>query len=93
MNKTRAFLHIIVSIKYSLQQQIHFNGNIFGNKFCRCNEVSLYSLGAFWVSKDAMFLHADNEDTGQTARMRRLIWVFVENTCQKVRFLSLRLQW
>ena len=26
----------------SLQQQIHFNGNIFGNKCCRCNEGSLY---------------------------------------------------
>ena len=29
-NKTRSFLHIILSIKDSLQQQIHFNGNIFG---------------------------------------------------------------
>ena len=27
----------------------------------------------------------DNEDTGQTARMRRLIWVFVGRTHQKVR--------
>ena len=25
-------------IKYALQQQIHFNGNKFGNKCCRCNE-------------------------------------------------------
>ena len=41
-NKTRSFLHIILSIKDSLQQQIHFNGNIFGNKCCRCNEGSLY---------------------------------------------------
>ena len=41
MNKTRSFLHI-VSIKDSLQQQIHFNGNIFGNKCCRCNDGSLY---------------------------------------------------
>ena len=24
----------------SLQQKIHFNGNIFGNKCCRCNEGS-----------------------------------------------------
>ena len=28
-------------IKDSLQQQIHFNGNIFGNKCCCCNEGSL----------------------------------------------------
>ena len=38
----RSFLHIILSIKDSLQQQIHFNGNIFGNKCCRCNKGSLY---------------------------------------------------
>ena len=36
------FLHIILSINDSLQQQVHFNGNIFGNKCCRCNEGSLY---------------------------------------------------
>ena len=29
------------------------------------------SLDALWVSKGAMFLHADNEDSDQTARMRR----------------------
>ena len=33
---------IIVSIKDSLEQQIQFNGNIFGNKCCHCNEGSLY---------------------------------------------------
>ena len=31
------------------------------------------SLGAFCIVKDAKFLHADNEDSDQTARMRRLI--------------------
>ena len=30
-------------------------------------------LGAFWTVKDAVFLHVDNEDSDQTARMRRLI--------------------
>ena len=35
------------------------------------------SLGAFWITKDAKFLHAGNEGSDQTARMRRLIWVFV----------------
>ena len=40
----RYFLHIIVSIKDSLQQQIHFNGNFFENKCCRCNEGLLYRL-------------------------------------------------
>ena len=31
-----------MSIKDSLQQQIHYNGNIFGNEFCRYIESSLY---------------------------------------------------
>ena len=31
-------------IKDSLQQQIHLNGKIFGNKWCRCYEGSLYTL-------------------------------------------------
>ena len=30
-------------------------------------------LGAFWITKDAKFLHVNNEDSDQTARMRRLI--------------------
>ena len=45
------------------------------------------SLCAFWTAKDANFLHADNEDSDQTARMRRLIWVFVGRTFQ----ISLRI--
>ena len=40
-NKTRSSLHIILSIKDSLQQQISFNSNIFGNTCCRYNECSL----------------------------------------------------
>ena len=47
------------------------------------------SLGAFWIAADAKFLHADIEDSDQTARIRRLIWVFVGSTYQKVRFLTL----
>ena len=40
-------IHMILSIKDSLQHQIHYNDNIFGNKRCRCNEGLLYydSLG------------------------------------------------
>ena len=34
-------------------------------------------LGAFWTAKDAKILHADKEDSNQTARKRRLIWIFV----------------
>ena len=39
------------------------------------------SLGAQWVAKDPRFLHEDSEDSDQTGRMPRLIWVFVGRTC------------
>ena len=48
------------------------------------------SMSAFWIAKYAKCLNADKEDSYQTAWMRRLIWVFVERTCQKVHFLTLR---
>ena len=34
------------------------------------------SLCAQWVAKDPSFLHANSEDSDQTGRMPRLIWVF-----------------
>ena len=51
------------------------------------------SLGALWIAKNTNFLHADNEDSDQTARMRRLIWVFIGRTCKKVHFLTLLLDY
>ena len=33
-----------------------------------------------WVAKDPSFLHADSEDSDQTGRMPRLIWVFAGRT-------------
>ena len=38
------------------------------------------SLCAHWVDKDTRFLHADSEDSDQTGRMPRLIWVFAGHT-------------
>ena len=38
------------------------------------------SLCAQWVAKDPSFLHADSEDSDQTGRMPRLIWVFAGRT-------------
>ena len=37
-------------------------------------------LCAQWVTKDPIFLHADSEDSDQTGRMPRLIWVFAGHT-------------
>ena len=38
------------------------------------------SLRAQYVDKDPRFLHADSEDSDQTGRMPRLIWVFAGRT-------------
>ena len=38
------------------------------------------SLCAQWVDKDPRFLHANSEDSDQTGRMPRLIWVFAGRT-------------
>ena len=38
------------------------------------------SLCAQLVAKDSRFLHADSEDSDQTGRMPRLIWVFAGRT-------------
>ena len=49
------------------------------------------SLCAQWVAKDPRFLHADSEDSDQTGRMPRLIWVFAGRTCNFVGFVMCRL--
>ena len=35
------YIIINLLIKYHLHQPIHWNGNVFGNKYCRCNQGSL----------------------------------------------------
>ena len=52
---------------------------------------SEYSMCAQWVAKDKCFLHADSEDSDQTGRMPRLIWVFARRTCYVVGFVMRRL--
>ena len=50
------------------------------------------SLCALWVAKDPMTLHADGEDSDQTARMPRLIWIFARRTCHFAGFVVRRLK-
>ena len=83
--------------------QRHVRGNVRKHTFGHMRPVKIQIslriravwpeslLGAFWIAKGAMFSHADNEDFEQTARMCRLIWVFVGRTCQKVRSTMLQL--
>ena len=52
-----------------------------------------YSLCAQWVVKDPRFFHADSEDSDQTGRMPRLIWVFAGRTCHFVGFVMRWLKW
>ena len=49
------------------------------------------SLCAHWVAKDPSFLQADSEDSDQTGRMPRLIWVFAGCTGHFVGFVMMRL--
>ena len=49
------------------------------------------SLCAQWVAKEPSFLHADSEDSDQTGRMPRLIWVFAGRTDHFVCFVKRRL--
>ena len=51
------------------------------------------SLCAQWVAKDPSFLHVDSEDSDQTGRMPRLIWVFGGRTCHFVGFVTRRLHY
>ena len=55
-----------------------------------CAIWSESSLAAVWVANDAKCRHAENEDSDQTGRMRRLSWVSIRRTWQKFRFLTLR---
>ena len=50
------------------------------------------SLCAQRVAKDPSFLHADSEDSDQTGRMPRMIWVFAGRTCHFVGFVMRRLK-
>ena len=80
-------------------QHICISLNVTFNESLTYDVVSFEQLGPgfFFFSgrilNSQKFLHADNEDSDQTARMRRLIWVFVGRTCKKVRFLTFRLKW
>ena len=56
-----------------------------------CPVWSESSLCVLWVAKDPSFLQADSEDSDQTGRIPRLIWVFAGHTCHLVGFVVRRL--
>ena len=61
-------ININLLIKYSVQQQFHFNGNVFGNKFCRCKfcRSVVFSFLGIYISTalcqlDLSFLLANDD--------------------------------
>ena len=56
------------------------------------NVWSESSLCAQWVAKDPGFPHVDSEDSDQTERMSRLIWVFAGRKSHFVGFVMLWLK-
>ena len=52
-----------------------------------CPVWSEFSLCAQWKAMDPRFLHADSEDSDQTGRLPRLIWVFTWRTDNFVGFV------
>ena len=51
------------------------------------------SLSAWRNFASLAIQNVRSEDSDQTTRMRRLLWIFAGRTCPKVRFLTLRLKW
>ena len=47
---------------------------------CASAQSDQSSLRAHWIAKDPSFLHADSDDSDQTGRTPRLIWVFAGRT-------------
>ena len=73
---------------YSSKTYIHAVWIHFFNKLLRKTQISLgirpvwseTLLCAQWVAKGSVLLQADSEDSDQTGRMHRLIWVFAGRT-------------
>ena len=66
----RQFTFIYIS--YVLREMRHARKRTFGHMHPAKIQIRESSLAAFWIAKHPKF-HADNEDSDQTARMRRLI--------------------
>ena len=82
-------LRLLLSHKERKRIFRHVRPAKFQIRLCIRTVWSESSLGTFWTANDAKFLHADNEDSDQTARSHRLIWVVVGLTCPKGRLLTL----
>ena len=77
-NDQHAMMRRLIVIKH------HNNQGQFEPRHAKTNKLNVRpaksSLWAQWVGKDPSFLHVDSEDSYQTRRMPRLIWVFAGHT-------------
>ena len=97
------FLHTLPStigfrLEYSLFYDIYLKVDQFAVKNCAVRLLSMMLTvkrfaEAQWVAKDPSFLHAGSEDSDQTGRMSRLIWVFAGRTFHFVGFVMRRLKY
>ena len=67
-------------VEITLHSSLNLRKRTFGHVLLAKIQISLRigevwsesSLSAFWIAKDAKFLHADNEKSHQTVRRRRI---------------------
>ena len=75
------------SVKRTIQPQYDKINNLHLRPSTQSDQSSLCPLR---VAKDPRFLHADSEDSNQTGRTPRLVWVFAGRTCH---FVGLVVRW
>ena len=63
------------------------------NGMCAQRRLRSAWASAQWIAKDPSFFHADNEDSDQTGRMPKLIWVFAGDTFHFVGFVTMQLNY
>ena len=62
-------------IKYSVQQQIHLNGNVSGNKCCHCNEGSLLITSTASPLQPAFMAMLESDSLFHEVKQRTLCFV------------------
>ena len=97
------YLFLLLESDYQTRQQCHMSHSTTKTNKMTCvpskdldqhgHPPSLIRVFAcaVWVAKDARFFHADSEDSDQTGRMPRLIWVFDGRKGHFVCFVTWRL--
>ena len=74
-NVSLLFVNVVCQMNRNVRKRIfgHVRPAKIHISLRMCAFCSESSLSEFWIAKDAKSLHADNKDSDQTARMRRLI--------------------